>query len=95
MAKGYWVADVDVTDPDRYRVYREFVGPYIASRGGKFLTRTGKVAVKEGAGRARTVIVEFPSFEDAVAAYDDPAYSEGRKLREGAGEVDLVVVEGE
>ena len=95
MAKGYWVVDVEVTDPEKYRGYREFVTPYIASRGGKFLTRSGKVVVKEGTARARTVVIEFPSFEQALAAYDDPAYVEGRKLREGAGVLDFVVVEGD
>jgi uncharacterized protein (DUF1330 family) len=94
MPKGYWVADVEVTDVDKYRVYREFVTPYVASRGGRFLTRAGKVVVKEGTARTRTVIVEFPSFAEALAAYDDPAYTEGRKLRANAGELDLVIVEG-
>lgn len=94
MAKGYWVADVEVTDVARYSRYREFVTPYIASRGGKFLTRAGKVVVKEGAARTRTVIIEFPTFADALAAYEDDAYTEGRKLHAGAGELDLVVVEG-
>jgi uncharacterized protein (DUF1330 family) len=94
MAKGYWVVDVEVTDVDRYRVYREFVTGYVASRGGRFLTRAGKVVVKEGTARTRTVIVEFPSFDEAIAAYDDEEYTEGRKLRAGAGELDFVVVEG-
>jgi uncharacterized protein (DUF1330 family) len=94
MAKGYWVADVEVTDVAKYSVYRDFVSPYIASRGGKFLTRAGKVVVKEGVARTRTVIIEFPSFAEALAAYEDDEYTQGRKLRAGAGELDLVVVEG-
>lgn len=94
MAKGYWVADVEVTDPAKYAVYREFVTPYVASRGGKFLTRAGKVVIKEGTARTRTVIVEFPTFEQALAAYEDDEYTRGRALRANAGELDLVVVEG-
>lgn len=94
MTKGYWVVDVDVTDAEKYRSYREFVGPYLASRGGVFLTRAGKVVVKEGTARTRTVIVEFESFEAALAAYDDPEYTEGRKLRLNAGDLDFVIVEG-
>ncbi len=95
MGKGYWVVDVEVTDPQKYAAYREFVGPYLASRGGRFLTRTGKVVVKEGTARSRTVVIEFPSFADALAAYEDDAYTEGRKLRGGAGVLDFVIVEGE
>lgn len=94
MPKGYWVAQVDVTNPTQYGVYRDFVTPYLASKGGRFLTRAGKVVTKEGRARARTVVIEFPTFEDALAAYEDNAYTEGRKLRSEAGEVDLVVVEG-
>jgi uncharacterized protein (DUF1330 family) len=94
MPKGYWVADVEVTDPTRYAVYREFVTPYIASKGGKFLTRTGKVVVKEGTARTRTIVIEFDSFEAALAAYEDDEYTKGRALRANAGELDLVVVEG-
>lgn len=94
MAKGYWVVDVEVTDVERYKLYREFVGPYIASRGGVFLTRAGAVVVKEGVARTRTVVVEFPSFAEAIAAYEDAAYTEGRKLRLNAGELDFVIVEG-
>jgi uncharacterized protein (DUF1330 family) len=70
------------------------VTPYIASRGGKFLTRTGKVVVKEGTARTRTIVIEFDSFEAALAAYEDDEYTKGRALRANAGELDLVVVEG-
>jgi uncharacterized protein (DUF1330 family) len=94
MPKGYWVADVEVTDVEKYKLYREFVTPYVASRGGTFLTRAGKVVVKEGTARTRTVIVEFPSFAEALAAYEDDAYTEGRKLRLNAGDLDFVIVEG-
>ena len=94
MPKGYWVADVEVTDPAKYAVYRDFVTPYVASRNGKFLTRAGRVVLKEGTARTRTVVVEFPSFEEALAAYEDDAYTQGRKLRQNAGELDFVVVEG-
>ena len=94
MAKGYWVANVEVTDVAKYARYREFVTPYIASKGGRFLTRAGKVVVKEGTARTRIVVVEFPSFEEALAAYEDDEYTAGRALRANAGEIDLVVVEG-
>jgi uncharacterized protein (DUF1330 family) len=94
MPKGYWVANVEVTDVAKYARYREFVTPYIASKGGRFLTRAGKVVVKEGTARTRIVVVEFPSFEEALAAYEDDEYTAGRALRANAGEIDLVVVEG-
>jgi uncharacterized protein (DUF1330 family) len=95
MAKGYWVVNVETSDPVAYGAYVAFVGPYVASRGGTFLTRRGQRIVKEGNARQRTVVIEFPSFAEAVAAYEDRAYEEGRKLREAISATDFAIVEGE
>jgi uncharacterized protein (DUF1330 family) len=94
MAKGYWVARVDVTDPEQFKKYSAFVGPFVAANGGRFLVRGGKQVVREGEARARTVIVEFASMDAAEAAYDSASYQDGIELRRHAGIVDLVIVEG-
>ncbi len=94
MAKGYWVVHVDIHEPGKYGAYRDFVGPYLESRGGRFLTRGGPQSVEEGEAFGRTVVVEFDSYEAAVSAYRDPAYVEGRKLRLDIGAYDFVIVEG-
>ena len=52
------------------------------------------MTVGEGEGRARNVVLEFKDFETARAYLFSPEYAEARKLREGAGEIDLVAVEG-
>ncbi|MEQ9258591.1 MAG: DUF1330 domain-containing protein [Roseovarius sp.] len=94
MAKGYWVVHVEVSDPEGYESYRAAVGPALAGFGGRFIVRGGAQEVREGTSRPRTVVVEFPSPEDARACYDSPAYSAARALREAAARADLVIVEG-
>lgn len=94
MAKGYWVARVDVTDTEQFSKYSAFVGPFVAAHSGRFLVRGGDQTVREGEARARTVIVEFPSLEAAQAAYDSAEYQGGIELRRSAGIVDFVIVGG-
>ena len=48
----------------------------------------------EGSGKTRNVVTEFPSFEDAVKCWNSPGYQAARAKRDGAGEVDIVIVEG-
>lgn len=52
------------------------------------------MTIAEGSGRARNVIIEFESFEAAQAYAFSAEYAAARKLREGAGEINIVVVEG-
>jgi uncharacterized protein (DUF1330 family) len=94
MAKGYWVVHVNVSDPSAYARYRAFVDPFLASRGGRFLVRGGTQHVTEGDAYPRTVIVEFPSYDAALSAYNSDEYSEGRRLRDGIAETDFAIVEG-
>ena len=48
MAKGYWVACVNVKNQDEFNKYVELAGPAINLHGGKFLVRGGKVLNIEG-----------------------------------------------
>lgn len=94
MAKGYWVVRVDVIDPEQFKMYQAFVGPFLNAHEGRFLVRGGRNAVPEGMARQRTVVVEFPSYEAALTAYDSSEYQNGIALRRDAGVVDFVIVEG-
>ena len=48
----------------------------------------------EGDGRPRNVVIEFPSYDDALACYNSEEYLGARKHRLGAGEAEIVIVEG-
>lgn len=94
MPKGYWIARVDVSDPEAYQRYvAANAGPF-AEYGGRFLVRGGRSEAKEGTARSRNVVIEFPSYEAALACYDSPGYREAVKLREGASQGDLLIIEG-
>jgi len=94
MAKGYWIAHVDVTDPDGYERYRAANGVAFAKYGGRFLVRGGAHVVAAGAAKRRHVVIEFPDYEAALACLKSEEYKEAARLRDAAAAVDLLVVEG-
>lgn len=94
MAKGYWIARVDVVDMDTYRQYVAANAAPLAEYGARFITRGGAYESKEGTARARNVVIEFPSYAAALACYESPAYQAARAIRENASTGDLVIVEG-
>lgn len=51
MAKGYWVARVDVTDPEQFKTYQAFIGPFLAANNGRFLVSGGRHTIPEGTAR--------------------------------------------
>lgn len=74
MPKGYLIARIDVTDPERYARYAAATPGIAARHGGHFIVRAGRYEAKEGAARARNAVIEFPDYASALAFYDDPAY---------------------
>ena len=95
MAKGYWIALYRaVKNPDALASYAKLAGPAIEARGGKFLARGIPTKVYESGLEQRTVVIEFPSVQDAIAAHDSPAYQEALKALHGAVERDMRIVEG-
>ena len=63
MPKGYWIAHVDVRDPEGYKDYVAAAKPAFDKYGAKFLARGGAYEATEGRGRARNVVIEFPSLQ--------------------------------
>lgn len=94
MPKGYWIARVDVTDPEQYKAYAAANGTALHKYGGRFLVRGGAFDNPEGGSRSRNVVIEFPSREAALACWHSPEYQEAVKLRLPVSTVDMVVIEG-
>ena len=94
MAKGYWIAHVDVNDPEAYKAYLAANAVAFAKYGARFLVRGGASETKAGALRARHVVLEFKDYATALACHDSPEYRHAATLRDAASDADLIVVEG-
>ena len=94
MAKGYWVACVDVSDMDAYQKYRAALAVPFKKFAGKFLTRGGQSDAVEGKLRSRVVLIEFPSYQAARDCYRSPDYQAAKALRLAASSADIVILEG-
>lgn len=94
MAKAYWIGHMTITDPDAYGRYREANAAAFARFGGCFLVRGGSQKVVEGKAHQRSVVIEFPNLDAALACYDSPEYQRAMAHRDGAAWLDLVIVEG-
>ena len=94
MAKGYWIAHVDVTDAEKYKEYVRLNGIAFAKHGAKFLVRGGANEVRAGTLKKRHVIIEFESYAAAKACYDSPEYQAALKVRDTASVADLLIIEG-
>jgi uncharacterized protein (DUF1330 family) len=92
--KGYWIAHVDVTDPEGYKPYIAANKAAFGKFGARYLVLNGRCEMTEGRQRPRTVVLEFPSYDAALACYRSTDYQRALTLREGKAEIDLVVIEG-
>jgi uncharacterized protein (DUF1330 family) len=92
---AYLIADITVTDQERYEDYKKLAPPAIAAYGGKYVARGGKSEKLEGSWDPnRIVILEFESTEKAKQFIDSPEYKEARELRHKTATSNMIVVEG-
>ncbi|MBH3404674.1 DUF1330 domain-containing protein [Pseudomonas glycinae] len=93
--KAYWIAHVDITDPDHYSQYTQRAPKAFAEFGARFLARGGRSEAMEGRTTSqRSVVIEFDSYEQAVACYRSAAYQEAKSYREEWARAEIVIVEG-
>jgi uncharacterized protein (DUF1330 family) len=93
---AYWVARSKVNDPVEYKKYTDLLPPIFAKYGAKVLARGGRYQTMEGPEKFhRFVVIEFPTFDQAVACFTCDEYKKAAAFRRGgAGEVETVIVEG-
>ena len=94
MPKGYWIARIDVADPQAYQKYIAANAGALSRHGARFIVRAGRFENPEGASRERNVVIEFPSYQAAVDCWHSPEYQEVLKLRTPVSTADLVIIEG-
>ncbi|WP_375459584.1 DUF1330 domain-containing protein [uncultured Enterovirga sp.] len=94
MAKGYWIVRVDIADLERYGAYVAANGAVFAAHNARFLARAGRSETLEGSSRSRNVVLEFPTYEAALACWHSAEYQEVLALRTPVSTADLLVIEG-
>ncbi|MEL6361927.1 MAG: DUF1330 domain-containing protein [Pseudomonadota bacterium] len=94
MPKGYWIGHVDVHSPEDYPGYQKAAQAAYEKYGARFLVRGGHSDVVEGASRARHVVVEFDTIEQARACYQSAEYQQAAKIRQANAVSDIIIVEG-
>ena len=94
MPKAYWIASIDVTDPEKYKAYASGAATAFQQYGAKYLVRGGPFTAAEGQARGRNVAIEFPSHQAAIDCYNSKEYQAARAHRLPAATGEIVIVEG-
>ncbi|MEM7463859.1 MAG: DUF1330 domain-containing protein [Pseudomonadota bacterium] len=94
MAKGYWIVHVTVNDPENYPKYIAADAKAFEKFDANILVRGGKYDPVEGPARERHVVIEFESYEVALACYNSPEYQAAAKLRQAYADSEVLIVEG-
>jgi uncharacterized protein (DUF1330 family) len=92
---AYILADVTVTDEAQMVRYREWSTRAMQEFGAEVLVRGGNAEALEGAWLPqRVVVLKFEDRATARAYYDSETYRHARTVREGAGSIDMILVDG-
>ncbi|MFE9425297.1 DUF1330 domain-containing protein [Kitasatospora sp. NPDC006697] len=95
MVKGYWVSVYrTVSDPAKLAAYDELARPAVRAGGGRVLARGSRVVAHDAGIAERTILIEFDSFEQAVAARESAAYQEALVALSDGVERDFRIIEG-
>ena len=95
MPKAYWIAHVDVRDPEQYKLYVDGAAPAFVEYGAKFLARGGENLPVDGDNLgARHVVIEFKDLATAKACFDSETYQKAREHRLPVSTGHVVLVEG-
>jgi uncharacterized protein (DUF1330 family) len=96
MKKGYWVVVYRaIADESAVKAYGALAVPVVESFGGRFLTRsTSQLQSHEAGLQLRTVVVEFDSYEIAIATHESEAYQKALQALGSGAERDFRIVEG-
>lgn len=94
MPKGYWIGRLDVTNPDGFKNYAAVSFDIVTGHGGRYLVRGGSFEAVQGTARSRNVVIEFPTYEAALAAWNAADYQDAKKKRDGNCDAEFIVVEG-
>jgi uncharacterized protein (DUF1330 family) len=93
--KGYWIAHINITNPERYQDYIAANALPFRKYNARFLVRAGAATVVKGElGGYRHVVIEFENYAVAKACHDSPEYRAAAKIRDEASDGHLIIIEG-
>ena len=94
MAKAYWICCYHaISNPAALSAYAAAAGPALQAGGGRFIVRGMPAKTYEAGKDQRTVVIEFDSVQQAVAAYEGELYQAALKLLGGGAERDIRIIE--
>ena len=92
---AYVIADITVTNSERYNEYAKKTPATIEKFGGKFVVRGGEITVIAGDwSPQRLVIIEFPNMATLKKWYQSKEYQKITRIREEASTGSFVFVDG-
>jgi uncharacterized protein (DUF1330 family) len=95
MSKAYWISAYrSVRDEAAVAAYAKLAAPALLGAGGRFLARGLPACVYESGLSQRTVIIEFDSVAQAIAAHDSPGYQQALRTLGNGADRDLRIIEG-
>jgi uncharacterized protein (DUF1330 family) len=94
VKKGYWMAMVDISDPDGYPTYIAANKAAFDKYGARFVARGGRGEIMEGQAATRMVIIELESYQTALDCFHSPEYQAALAIRRKFSTAHLAIVEG-
>jgi uncharacterized protein (DUF1330 family) len=95
VAKAYLILCYHtVSDDQALQEYARLALPAIQAAGGRYLARGMPARTYEAGVNQRTVLIEFDSVQQAIAAHDSPGYQEALRALGNAAKRDVRIVEG-
>ncbi len=95
MPKAYWAVSYrSISDPQKLAAYAKLAPAATAPFGARYLARGTAAAAFEAGVKERIVITEFPSVQQAIAAYESPAYRAALQALGDGAVRDVRIVEG-
>jgi|TARA_B110000977_G_scaffold201889_1_gene299877 uncharacterized protein (DUF1330 family) len=94
MLKGYLMANIRITDLEKFQKFAGMAAPVIKQYGGKVLARGSNAIRHEGNLSGTVMMIEFESKIAAELFYNSDEYQAAKKIRDACSEADLMIIEG-
>ncbi|PKH22360.1 hypothetical protein CIG19_13745 [Enterobacterales bacterium CwR94] len=91
---AYWIAHVTVKDPARYKDYMALASAAFGHYNARFLARGEQATSLEGQAFVKHVLIEFDTYQQALACYHSEAYQQAKAARAEVADVMITIVDG-